>query len=204
MQALDWSNVNGGRLHRHPFEFWELDETFPSSFAVELARTFPRERFKSNLGREGRYKLEERTIIDGGAECEVEDLRPPWRELTRSLLSESYCRFIEDRTGANLVGTSLKVRLYSYVGGDWMSPHTDPADRASTHLIYLSEHWRSDWGGALQFLSTSDSHDVVHELVPRLNVSVIFQRSESSFHAVTGVKVGVKEVRQVVIAQFMR
>lgn len=204
MQALDWSHVSGGRLHRQPFEFWELDETFPPSLAVELARSFPSERFKPNLGREGRYKLAERAIIDGGAECEVDDLQPPWRALTRSFLSESYRRFIEERTGANLAGTSLKVRLYSYVGGDWMGPHTDPADRASTHLIYLSEHWKPDWGGTLQFLSTSDSQNVARELVPRLNVSVIFRRSESSFHAVTAVKAGVEEVRQVVIAQFMR
>jgi len=200
---LDWSSLASGASSQKPFYWMGIPQSFRRNDAVRLSASFPRGGFSQSIGRDGRYRLAERTIIEGRERVSISDLPAEWLELMDDFLSERYQTAIQDALGFQLQSTALRVRLYRYESGDWMMPHTDPPDRLTTHLIYMSEGWRTEHGGELLLLNSNQKEDVSHVLAPEFNTAVLFRPSERTFHAVRPMRSAGSWTRLAVIAQFI-
>ena len=201
---FDWQSLNGAQPFSEPFQWCKIERCFPITIARSLAATFPGSGFSESIGRDGRYRLRERTVIEAGRKTIVEDLAQVWKDALDAFLSQRYRSFLSKSLGADLSRCSLRVRLYRYDGGSWMLPHTDPPDRVTTHLSYLSEQWSPGCGGELVLLKSLSMEDIACVVPPEFNTAVMFRRSESSFHAVRMVPTPVTSDRLVIIAQFIR
>jgi hypothetical protein len=86
----------------------------------------------------------------------------------------------------NLLDCYQEVTLKIYGGGDFISPHTDKADVKATHMIFLNETWSNEWGGNLCLLSDADS--VCKKIIPTIDNTLAFVRSDNSWHSVEEIK----------------
>lgn len=117
-------------------------------------------------------------------------LSPSWKSLIQDLRSSTY-RAQVGRLLGQQVASCVEIRLVRHRGGDWISPHTDRDDKLFSHIIYINPHWSSEWGGDLQLLSDNTGDHVAVSIAPVLGTSVIFARSDTSWHQVSKVKNGI-------------
>lgn len=202
--VFEWQSLYMSHRFTTPFPWVKSDRCFKIGVARNLAVNFPTNEFSLSVGREGRYQLQERTIIEGGLKADVKDLASAWQDVIDGFLSKRYGSFVQETLAVDLTGCSLRVRLYRYNGGDWMLPHTDPPDRVTTHLCYLAEDWRPGWGGELLLLRSANLSDIACVVPPAFNTAVLFCPSATSYHAVRIVASSVQSPRLAIIAQFVR
>ena len=138
---FDWESLNKAVRFTTPFCWLRIERSFPTSVARDLAASFPQSGFSESIGRDGRYHLCERIVVGNTREKEADDLAPVWKQTLSAFLSKRYQHFVEDTLRVDLSKCLLRLRLYRYNRGDWMQVRTDPPDRVTTHLCYLSEHW---------------------------------------------------------------
>ncbi len=192
-------------VHEHPFRWIYILDYLPEIFIKELISQFPKKLLEDIEGRQGHYKLAEFTAVDQGKPLPVvTSLSTTWRGMIELLMSSEYRAAIEDLTAVDLTGCLLKIRPSQYGPGNWMQPHTDKEDRVVTQIIYLTKTWHPEWGGALRILNSMDEKDLVTEVFPMFNTSVIFVRSERSFHAVMPVHESCPETRRTILVQFIK
>ncbi|MFP5023493.1 2OG-Fe(II) oxygenase family protein [Pseudonocardia phyllosphaerae] len=86
------------------------------------------------------------------------------------------------------IAEALEIRLVRHKVGDWISPHTDRADKLFSHILYFNPTWQVEWGGCLQILRSSDPDSAVATVIPNLGASVLLARSPESWHQVTAVR----------------
>jgi Rps23 Pro-64 3,4-dihydroxylase Tpa1-like proline 4-hydroxylase len=199
---LDWNSLRHARRYTKPFSWMSVDPCFSLEDARKLAGSFPHHGFSRSIGRDGRYCLSERTVIEGRRKELVSDLSTEWQNLLDDFLSARYRRTVQESLSFDLASSVLRVRLYRYSKGDWMLPHTDPSDRLTTHLIYLTEDWCPEYGGELLLLNSEIKEDVNQVLPPTFNTAVMFRPSNTSYHAVRPVQGPSGWERLVIIAQF--
>lgn len=186
-----------------PYRWYKLNKCFCSSHALALSKNFPFTNYSKSVGRDCRYSLYERTIIDGNKATNTEDLCSNWNSLVQYLLSREYKRSVELALGIDIGVGLLNVRLYRYVSGDWMNPHTDPPDRLTTHLIYLNQDWKKRFGGELAILNWASTDSIEHVVEPIFNTGVLFCPSHESYHAVLPMNTKNGYERLAIIAQFV-
>lgn len=201
---LDWNSLRDARRYYEPFSWLKIDSCFSLENARKLAASFPEEGFSRSIGKEGRYCLAERTLIEGRTKQSVQDLTTEWQCLLDEFLSDEYCQAVQEALTFELTSSSLRIRLYRYTAGDWMLPHTDPPDRQTTHLIYLTEDWCSQYGGELLLLNSGSKEDINRVLAPTFNTAIMFRPSKTSYHAVRPVHGPSGWERLVIIVQFLR
>lgn len=200
-----WDIIPELQYYTFPFDWIKIKRCFNPKDAFDLANTFPKENFAKSIGKDSRYSLYERTLIDQDLLCFSNDLSQIWQSFAIYMLSTDYKKTVEIALRKQIVHDSkLRVRLYRYSNGDWMNPHTDPPDRLTTHLIYLNPEWKDDFGGQLVILE-SNSLDSISEVVPpHHNTGVLFCPSEKSYHAVTPMSNENEIERLVIISQFIK
>ena len=201
---LDVSSLQSVQPHDQPFCWAHIKPFLPEATAVQLAREFPDAHFQESVGRSGHYHLWDRTIVEQGEIQAINDMSDLWRAMTQTLLSPEYRATLERLMQVDLSDCLLKVRLCKYGVGNWMLPHTDRPDRVLTHIIYLTEHWDTAWGGSLQILASPEADDIVEEIHPLFNTAVMFVRSDHSYHAVAAVNEQARDTRRTILAQFVR
>jgi hypothetical protein len=125
-------------------------------------------------------------------------LAQPWKEFITEINSAYYKDFLHRMLG---VPTNkqliLSMEWYYAWQGCAVSPHCDARRKLATHIFYLSseQEWLSEWGGRILMLDddkrfkahsgpTLDQFKVAKELEARGNASLLFQRTEHSWHAV--------------------
>jgi hypothetical protein len=193
--------------HDFPYRWARVWGLLEEGFAGRLAETFPVEVLRDSHSPQGHYRLRDCTLVDEGRPADVvAGLAEPWRELVAGMVSAEYRTFVEQLTGTDLGRCRLKLRPCEYGPDTWMTAHTDRPDRVATHIIYLSPEWDESWGGGLDVLTSADDDDpaaVVASVWPRFNTSVLFARSDNSFHAVRRVSPHARLRRRTVLAQFV-
>ncbi|MEU9132848.1 2OG-Fe(II) oxygenase family protein [Kitasatospora sp. NPDC048540] len=193
--------------HHFPYSWARVEDLLEPAHAELLAAEFPTAALRESRSPHGHYLLRDCTVVESGEPTDaVAGLSGAWRRLLDWMLSADYRAFVTDATGADLAGCALKVRLCEYGPGTFMTAHTDRADRVATQILYLSPAWDESWGGGLDVLTSADDDDpaaVAASLWPRFNTSVLFARSEHSFHAVRQVSPTAPLPRRTVLAQFV-
>jgi len=126
------------------------------------------------------------------------ELSQPWKEFLAELQGEAYQLFLQ-RMLAVPPGKPLILTMEWYYAwrGCSVSPHCDARRKLATHIFYFSTEadWEASWGGQILILDDRrhfkahsapafDDLDVAAALDPRGNGSLLFQRTEHSWHGV--------------------
>lgn len=174
-----------GQSEVTPFRWMLTERFFRSEIAEELAETFPRTGFTPVRHSGGQSRFDMRTVIsDDTVDPATRRLPTVWAEAAEFFASSAYRRMLGSSLGIDLDGLSLFGALCIYSSGGWMAPHTDRPFRVVTQTVYFSRRWEEDWGGCLRVLASNQMDDVLARVVPRLNTSFVFVRSDTSWHGV--------------------
>jgi Rps23 Pro-64 3,4-dihydroxylase Tpa1-like proline 4-hydroxylase len=110
-----------------------------------------------------------------------------WQELLAQLVSPEYCMSLGRLFDRDLTHDLVEVALVRYGVGGFVSAHRDKPQKTVGHVLYFNERWEPDWGGHFCLLNSEQEDDVFARMLPRLGTSVVFERSETSWHLVTPV-----------------
>lgn len=190
--------------HTEPFTWFVVESFFDDSVALSLSNEFPTDGFE--LAEYQSEKFYVRSLAVNGAVTlqSRTELSPMWRSVAQLISSPDYCGRVGRFLGRDLSRFRVDASLCRYEPGCCLRPHTDRTVRDTTQVVYFNREWRSDWGGMLQILRSGRSSDVVSEVLPKLNRSVIMIRSERSWHAVSPVKAGVHRERRSLVINFSK
>jgi SM-20-related protein len=169
--------------HDRPFRWMRAAALLDPQLADELAAQDPAVKFKLATYRHG-GRFWQLSLDSAGATA----LSAPWNRVTSLLTAPAYTELISELTETDLRACRLQVSACRYEADCWLGPHTDRSHRVVTQLIYLSPEWRPEWGGCLRILNSDNADDVAYRVLPRFNSSVVFLRSDRSWHAVEEVR----------------
>ena len=203
---IDLERIASGTLETDPFSFAEISGLFAPRDAEELARTYPRDAFKTVEGYDGEkgYVYDVRSLVHMGASAPTApgSLSPAWRRLAEGLLSPAYRDALGRLVSLDLASAPLEVNVFHFGTGAWMGPHVDLAAKRVTHVLYFNEAWSEEDGGCLSILRSSNEADVARRVPPVVGRSAVLVRSESSWHAVSRVRDGCRFSRRSVTVTF--
>ena len=182
-QPFPWTNING-TLNTEGFHL--LCKTLPD------ASLFDR---KVGIKRAYGQGPHDRAILHYRPGME---LTQPWKEFLAELHGETYQLFLRRMLGLP-PGKSFILTMEWYYAwqGCSVSPHCDARRKLATHIFYFATEadWETNWGGQILILDDRgrfkahsapafDDLDVAAALDPRGNGSLLFQRTEHSWHGV--------------------
>jgi hypothetical protein len=123
------------------------------------------------------------------------DLPGPWKEFVAELEGDTYQSLLRRMLGPQKF--ILTLEWYYAWQGCSVSPHCDARRKLATHIFYFNteDDWDTSWGGQILMLDDEgrfkphsapsfDDLKVAAALVPRGNESLLFQRTEHSWHGV--------------------
>jgi Rps23 Pro-64 3,4-dihydroxylase Tpa1-like proline 4-hydroxylase len=176
--------------HEQPFRWLSTEpgELLSEEVAQELADSFPQSSFvrRDASQRPGHksYRNFSRPLLQPDGSAVVPQALPLlWRQLLAELTAPAY-RGEVARLLDQPVARRMEVRLVKHAPGDWLSPHTDRADKLFSHIVYFNRCWREQWGGCLEILAGQDPTAVCGRIVPRLGASALLARADNSWHQV--------------------
>ena len=126
------------------------------------------------------------------------DIARPWKEFIAELRGEAYDRFLHRLLGLPASKKFILTLEWYYAWqGCSVSPHCDARRKIATHIFYFAKEadWDPSWGGHILMLDdkgrysahsapTFDDLEVAATLDARGNSSLIFERTEHSWHGV--------------------
>ena len=139
---------------------------------------------------------------------ELKELPEIWHEFINELLSAPYCSFLQKMLG--IKSFSLKFHWHYSTGGGNLSPHTDSPNKIASHMFYTNTvaDWDESWGG--QTLILDDQGLMDYKTAPEIssftdvrkvktleNYSLLFQRTDHSWHALEEIKCPEGSLRKV-------
>lgn len=177
-------------LHEEPFFWVDLPRLFDRGSALTLAHTFPDAGFQLAGSGSSGYRFRYRPLVSKShISKSAYDLAPLWQALARLLVTTEYVDSIAQLVGLQDVGgLRVDAGFCIYDSKCSLRPHTDRSHRILTQTIYFNTDWSPSWGGELRILCSNSLDDVVAEVFPQLNRSVVFRRSATSWHAVMPVR----------------
>lgn len=167
-----------------PYPHVVIDDFLPDPVAQCVSRAFP-----------AREELEwvERDNVNNRRRFQDDETKLPsvLREMLREFNGRQFVLFVETLTGIdNLIPDPYFMAGGVHVSeqGDFLNIHADynwhhklQAHRRCNALLYLSEGWREEWGGATELWARDMSEKVV-EVWPRFNRLLVFNTAEDSNH----------------------
>ncbi len=125
-------------------------------------------------------------------------LAGPWREFTAEVQGDYYQSFARRMLGLRPNTRVIPTMEWYYAWeGCGVSPHCDARRKRGTHIFYFNtgEDWKDDWGGDILIMDDDgrlkahsgpefDELKVAAALDARGNQSLLFQRTEHSWHGV--------------------
>jgi SM-20-related protein len=203
---IDLAKIKQAQLATAPYAWTMIDELYARRDARRLAATYPRDHFKTMIGRddEKEWRYEVRSLIGMSARAAsyAEQLSPQWQALANDLLSDEYRVAVSAATGLDLMNAPLEVNAFHYGAGAWQGPHKDLPTKRVTHVMYFNRHWRAVDGGQLRILRSQEMSDIYTTVLPEVGNSALFVRSENSWHAVEPVVEGCTLTRRSIVATF--
>jgi hypothetical protein len=119
----------------------------------------------------------------------------PWKEFLAELQGPVYQDFLRRVLGPHHFIPTFE--WYYAWQGCAVSPHCDAARKLATHIFYFNteQDWKASWGGQILILDSErrfathsapqfDELKIAAALEPRGNGSLLFQRTQHSWHGV--------------------
>lgn len=205
---IDLTRLTPQALSCDPYRWALVDKLFSPTDCEKLAKTFPRDHFKTVKGYDGEkgYLYEARSLIamGAGSPSDARFLSPEWTRLAEDLLSPAYRKAMSGLTGVQLTNLPIEANVFHYGRGAWLGPHVDLEDKIVTHVFYFNEAWNESDGGCLSILRSGDATQIVKLIPPLVGNSVVLVRSENSWHAVSRVPEKCRSSRRSMSVTFYR
>jgi hypothetical protein len=141
------------------------------------------------------------------------EVSPAWQQFVQEIQGKTYDTFIRRMFGIKPHG-KLILTMEWYYGwqGCGVSPHCDARRKLGTHIFYFNTEadWKTEWGGEILLMDDQrrwkahsapefDDLQVAASLDPRGNDSLLFQRTEHSWHGVRPLQSPPNELRKLFI-----
>ncbi len=183
---------------RQPYPWIDLQDSLTPMGFADLRRTLPEASMcekKVGVKRAYGQGYQDRFLLHylpGMAMAE------PWRKFIAELQGDAYQSFLHRMFGLPARKRLILTMEWYYAWqGCAVPPHCDARRKLATHLFYFNtpEDWDSSWGGEVLILDdegrwkahsgpTFDDLRVSASIDPRGNGSLLFQRTEHSWHGV--------------------
>lgn len=126
-----------------PFRYWLLQGVLPDELCRSLsALPFAPAPIGDTCGKRDTHNAQ-RVFVSSGSR----GYYPACGALADAFQDEATISVIQDRTGADLTGSFLRIECCLDTDGFWLEPHTDIGAKLFTMLVYLSDHPEAgDWG----------------------------------------------------------
>lgn len=196
-----------------PYPHAELEALLtPAGYALLQAHLPPPASFAKVFGRRRRHgqQSHDRYVLQHRPSA---SLPAPWRRFIRELEGPSYRRFV-----AALLGHDdflLHFHWHYTPRGCSVSPHCDAPWKLGSHIFYLNtaEDWDLRWGGETVILGDerrfpAESAPAFEDFslhcpsTPMGNRSLVFLRTENSWHGVRALQCPEGALRKVFIVEF--
>jgi hypothetical protein len=202
MQYLNWDAINAVSAElfqkQKPYPWVNIQGTLTQDGFDRLHETLPDfSLFERKVGIKRAYGQgpHDRGILHYRPGLEVPQ---PWKEFLAELQGEAYQRFLRRMLYPSIrKGFILTMEWYYAWQGCSVSPHCDARRKRATHIFYFSTEadWEASWGGQILIMDDEgrfkahsapafDDLKVAAALDARGNASLLFQRTEHSWHAV--------------------
>jgi len=126
------------------------------------------------------------------------EMAQPWKEFLAELKGERYQSFLRRMLNLPPDKRIIPTMEWYYAWqGCSVSPHCDARRKLATHIFYFSteKEWDTSWGGQILMMDDGGRHKahsapsfdelgVAAALDPRGNASLLFERTEHSWHGV--------------------
>jgi hypothetical protein len=204
---MNYAAIDRTRLGTDPFRWGVVHGLIERERHRRLADEFPTvgfERMRRREGSDKRYEAWFRAVKDPTAPEDLTGLGPAWVELVAELGSAEYRGSLGRCLGVALDDHLLEITLWRYGAAHFLGPHTDIETKRVAHLMYFNEAWDPTWGGCLRILRSRNIDDVVREIPPTFDESVILVRSNDSWHGVSEVTVAAVAERKVLQVSFWK
>ena len=143
------------------------------------------------------------------------DLPAPWQAFIDELRGPEYRTFLQRTLGQRFLETDF---LWFYTpAGCSVSPHCDHKDKLGAHIFYLNTDadWSANWGGETLILDSGgrisrrsapefEDFDDVIATVGMNNHSLLFSRSDKSWHGVRAIDCPDGNLRRVFLVAIKR
>ncbi|WP_282677377.1 2OG-Fe(II) oxygenase [Serratia marcescens] len=171
----------------HPWPWFVSDDILPPEFIKKLSDTFPDKKLiltERNTGSDKSYLCKQAKIYSALNNDTIapSSLDECWQHLVTMVRSNEYKTKVEKLLNVKLSGAWVEVIINQYYENCYMSMHTDRKPKLLTHLIYLSGVPGYGLGG--EFLIHNKSGEVIDAIEPQPGRSLIFKRTEDSYHSV--------------------
>jgi SM-20-related protein len=205
---LQTTSIARSALSNDPYDWGEVGDLYSPQGAAALARTYPRDHFKTLSGHDGekQYLYEARSLVGMGAQRAsfASELSAAWLELARDLLSREYRTAMSLLTCYDLRAAPIEVNVFHYGPGSSLGPHLDLPAKLVTHVLYFNTNWNPADGGCLSILRSKNAQDIAANILPLAGNSSVLVRSDRSWHAVQPVIDGSGGSRRSVTVTFYR
>ena len=186
LSSSAWSNIEWKTT---PYSWAVINNFIELQLQKKLASEFPMSDFQHMRRRQGSDKCYEawfraiRNPTDNASN--VEGLSDSWQQLVLAVESSSYRENMSKATGIDLKNDLLEITMWQFGPEHFLDPHTDIPAKRLAHLIYFNDDWETQWGGCFRVLQSKNIEDKVYELAPNLDKSLMFIRSDKSWHGVS-------------------
>lgn len=183
---IDIERLRSSKLISTPFKYSKIDNILSVNLAEKLLETLPLEGNYRSIRKDGSdkiYNVINNILVELGQKTSVNpNIGIDWNNLIIELQDRQYREALSSLLDEDLVNCYMEITLKRYKLNDYISAHTDKPSVRATHMIFLNESWKPDWGGMLYFLN--DAQEVIEVFLPTIAQSVAFVRSDISWHKV--------------------
>ena len=202
MEYLNWNCIEGVSAEafqkQYPYPWVKVANTLTPAGFEQLRATLPDiSQFRRMVGvkRGHGQGYHDRAILHYQPDTAVSQ---PWKEFLAEINGPRYESFLRRMLGVP-AGKQLILSMEWYYAwqGCGVSPHCDARRKLATHIFYFNteQDWEANWGGRILILDDErrlkahsgpsfDALKVAQSLDPRGNASLLFQRTEHSWHGV--------------------
>ncbi len=202
MHYLDWDKLGSVSAEafraRQPYPWVTLDSSLTGSGFEELRASLPDvTTFDRKVGVKRAYgqASHDRAILHYNP---MLTLAGPWKDFLREIEGAEYQQWARTMLGLPENKRVIPTMEWYYAwGGCSVSPHCDARRKLATHIFYFNtvEEWPDAWGGKILILDDEkkwkahsapkfDELRAAAELDARGNASLLFERTEHSWHGV--------------------
>jgi len=170
-----------------PWRWFMSDNFLETQFIQQLSDDFPENQLvltERKVGSDKNYLCKQIKIYTEFDQASLNALylAPSWKRLIEIATAGEYKKSVENLIKIDLTNAHIEIILNQYYENCFMSVHTDRRPKLATQLIYLSGELNQGLGG--EFMIHDENGSVLHAIEPKVGRSVIFKRTEDSYHSV--------------------
>lgn len=183
---INLDSLKNANLFTMPFHFGLVERPFQSRDDSErLVNEFPSDGFDRREYGKGRFFRRPLIVKGENAIHSPESLTSAHRQLGEQFLSTAYRDAVMKATNIPLDRAVVEAWFWKYDEHTEFVPHLDDATKLVTQVFYLTPGWTSAKGGLLRILHSETPDDIAYSIAPRVDLSTLIIRSETSWHYIT-------------------